>query len=925
MTKQYEMHVISNTHWDREWLFDFQETRMMLVEFFDQLLDLLDKRPEYRSYVLDSQTVPIEDYLEVRPEQEERIRKHVEDGRLLVGPWYTCPEGFCVNGESLVRNLLYGHRVANAFGRVMKVGHTPFSYGQNSQMPQIYRGFGIDTMLFYHGVSHDDTANEFIWEGADGTRIFGSQMSSFARYNFYFFVYRPVVYGTSIDERTYSWRTGGLPFHLCSDAYCMGHHILLDPQRGFRREKIAECVAKLRDMEIATATTKHLVFMQGHDSSVADEAELEIIAEAQNTIGRDRLFHSSLPELIEKIKASARNLEVLKGERRVPKPMGARIHLYSDVLSSRTRMKRLNAHAEYLLQRWAEPYACVASWLGAEYPASLLDLAWKTLLKCHAHDSIAGSGVDDIELDVRDRLRQVTNISKGVMTRGLQHIQACVDNSDAGEDDVLLTVFNPSPYPRTEVLTALVDLPATNRIEPIALEEVGRNRRLPVQVVWRRPHNAVVNHAWDATAMMACERVRFHFEAQDVPAMGYATYRVTRVDHKAGSLACGAFTAENEHLQLILSKDGSLLVAAKEIKHPFLSLNTFVDDGEAGHAWMHIEPAQDTTVVSGPSQRAMITLEESGPLLVRFKVTHRMQIPAGLDENGGDPARRLDGAENASRRTAETHELVITSFITLRKGARSVEVTTRVNNTARNHRLRVAFPTGLETKKCSVESAFDVVERDTEYAPGSPWADAVRPTFPMQRFVDVSDGKTGLAIINDGLREYEVHNGTIYMTLLRAYEVSLTTVSKRWDVHPEMGLSQCPGEHEFRYLIYPHRGRWDAAEVYREAERLTVPMEMAQVGRHSGDLPKRQSFLRIEPANVILSALKRSEDGAAWVVRLFNPTNKPLTAKLTLFRPVRTASLVNLEEKPLRKLVPRGGSLSIPIAKKKVVTLKITL
>ena len=387
--KTHEIHVISNTHWDREWLCNFQETRMMLAEFLDGLLDILDKRPEYRSFLLDSQAVPIEDYLEIRPERTDEVKSQVAAGRLLVGPWYTCPEAFNVNGESLVRNLLYGHRVAGALGNVMKVGHTPFSYGQNSQMPQIYAGFGIDTMLFYHGVSHDEVPNEFLFEGADGTRILASQMSSMARYNFYHLVYRPVVCGGGLYDREYAWSKGGLPFHLCDTDSALSQHLLLDPPRHFYRKELERCLRELRDAETEVATTKFLAFMMGHDSSIGDEAELKIIKEAEEILAPDTISHSTLPDLMAKVKKAAKNLTVLKGERRTPKLMNGRVHLYSDVLSSRTRMKRLNALAEHVLQRWAEPYAALASCLGAAYPASFLDLAWKTLLKCHAHDSIA--------------------------------------------------------------------------------------------------------------------------------------------------------------------------------------------------------------------------------------------------------------------------------------------------------------------------------------------------------------------------------------------------------------------------------------------------------------------------------------------------------------------------------------------------------
>jgi len=236
MPKKYEIHVISNTHWDREWLYNFQETRQMLVEMMDGLLDILDSEAGYKSFVLDSQTVPLEDYLEVRPQSFERLKKHVQDGRLLIGPWYTDPESFSVNGESLARNLLMGHKIAKSFGNVMKVGYTPFGYGQNSQMPQLYRNFAIDTMLFYHGVSHDEVKNEFIFEGADGSQVLGSQLSSGARYNFYHNVYRSAIRGKGIKERTYKWQEGGLPFHPASPKQALTHHSVLNPETQFGLE-----------------------------------------------------------------------------------------------------------------------------------------------------------------------------------------------------------------------------------------------------------------------------------------------------------------------------------------------------------------------------------------------------------------------------------------------------------------------------------------------------------------------------------------------------------------------------------------------------------------------------------------------------------------------------------------------------------------
>ena len=932
MHRNYEIHVIANTHWDREWLYNFQETRLMLVELLDGLLDILDTEPRYASFLLDGQSVPIEDYLEIRPQHRARVETHVASGRLLIGPWYTLPECFSINAESLVRNLLYGHRVAREHGGVMKVGHTPFSYGQNSQMPQIYQGFGIDTMLFYHGVSHNEVANEFIFEGADGSRVLGSQMSSGARYNFYHNVYRPAVYGKTIGERMYQWTEGGLPFHLCREEVATGHHILLDPPRGLDRKRARTCIKALRDREAEIATTKYLAFMQGHDSSIADLVELDLIEEGRKALDGDTILHSRLPDLMAKVKKAAKGLTVLKGERRTPILMNQRIHLYSDVLSSRTRVKRLNALAEQGLQRWAEPAAALAWGLGAEYPAAALDLAWKTLLKCHPHDSISGSGVDDIERDVRDRLRQATNLSDAVLARGLQYIQRRIDNADAAPNDVLITVFNASPQPRSEVVTAVVDVPRTSPMSAFQISETGasspaRRKPLPVQFATRKPRHAVVNHAADATYMIECEQVKFHFEVRDVPAFGYSTFRLSPAKtFGRGRLTCGRHAMENEHLRVQINGNGTLDVLHKATGVLYDGLHYFEDGGEVGNAWMHIEPAIDR-IVSSIGAPVSIALEEDGPMMARFRIDYHMTIPAGFDEGGGDPWQRLDGAGSSSRRSEETTPLRISSWVTLRQHARCVEISTRFYNTAPYHRLRVLFPTRRRTETCRVETPFDVVERPAEHGPDSPW-NVANATFPGQRFVDVSDKQGGLAVINDGLREYEVTPGqdrAIALTLLRAYEIALTTVAKRWDRHPEMELSQCPGEHEFHYCLFPHAGPWNTAEIYREVDRLAVPLELAQAGPHAGDLPPRLGFLQVDPSNAVVSALKRSENGDALVLRLFNPTEKTVNAAIKTHARIRTAELLTLEELPVKKLRAQSRSVTVPLGPKKIATVKLDL
>ncbi len=194
MKNQRIFHVISNTHWDREWRFPFQKNRQYLVEMMDKAIEILENNPEYRAFHLDSQSIVIQDYLEIRPQKKNVIKKLVKANRLIIGPWFTLPEEFQVGGEALIRNLLFGHKICRELGGIMKVGYTPFSWGQISQLPQIYREFGIDVVMFYRGInSLDSPRAEFIWEGADGTRVLASRFSTMPRYNFYF-LYFPAGY-----------------------------------------------------------------------------------------------------------------------------------------------------------------------------------------------------------------------------------------------------------------------------------------------------------------------------------------------------------------------------------------------------------------------------------------------------------------------------------------------------------------------------------------------------------------------------------------------------------------------------------------------------------------------------------------------------------------------------------------------------------
>src|SRR5690606_11612884 len=165
--------VVPHVHWDREWYEPFEVMRFHLVRFLDELVDTLEAEPDLPAFLLDGQAVIVEDYLEVRRAQRDRLTALVRAGRLRPGPFYVQPDEFHVSGEGLVRNLLIGCRVSAELGWVMREGYLPDTFGHVHQLPQILRGFGISTFYAMRGFGQDvdETGSQFWWEAPDGSRV----------------------------------------------------------------------------------------------------------------------------------------------------------------------------------------------------------------------------------------------------------------------------------------------------------------------------------------------------------------------------------------------------------------------------------------------------------------------------------------------------------------------------------------------------------------------------------------------------------------------------------------------------------------------------------------------------------------------------------------------------------------------------------
>jgi hypothetical protein len=364
--EKYTMHLIINTHWDREYRWSFPETQLRLVEAVDLLLEVMEKDPRFYSFHTDSQVSMLDDYLALRPEKREVVERLVKEGRLQTGPWYTLPAQFLVSGEALTRNLLTGHRIARSLGGVMKVGYNIFSWGQISQLPQLYAQFGMDTILFYRGIDQSALDSlEFHWEAPDGTRALGITFGAFHRLNFWVYVYKPYIFGIRPGTNPEGFRrTGedGMMTHL-SDPYSddINHHILDQPcHRNLKGalEGLEELLKSVTDK----SSTRHLLFLQGFDQELPDPVVPDLVDEINKETDHGTIVIDTLPDYVSAVREE---LEEKKLMDKLPRLTGEMLSvekqgdpfgpLYPGVFSARMPVKLKNHDCQVRLERWAEP------------------------------------------------------------------------------------------------------------------------------------------------------------------------------------------------------------------------------------------------------------------------------------------------------------------------------------------------------------------------------------------------------------------------------------------------------------------------------------------------------------------------------------------------------------------------------------------
>ncbi|WP_270169099.1 alpha-mannosidase [Paenibacillus sp. SYP-B4298] len=876
MTTAKTAHLISHTHWDREWYMPYEYHHVLLVELMDKLLETLEHDPDYRYFHLDGQTIIIEDYLQVRPEQREKLEGFIRSGRIHIGPWYVLQDEFLTSSEANIRNLLTGHRDAAPFGVISKTGYFPDSFGNMGQAPQILQQAGIDNALFGRGVkptgfnnmvgqadTYESPYSEMIWRSPDGSSVLGV---------------------------------------LFANWYCNGMEVPTDKDeaRRYWDQKLAEAES--------FASTPQLLFMNGCDHQPIQTDLSEAIRTARELYPDITFQHSNFDDYLAALKQQLPDdLVTIEGELRSQRTDGWGTLV--NTASARIYLKQMNQLGQTLLEKVAEPLAAFAHIDGGlDYPHHLLRYGWKTLMQNHPHDSICGCSVDEVHREMVTRFDKSRHVAKSIIDQSAQAIVKAIDTASVaawGKEAAVFTIFNTTGWARSGTVSAELTVAKKYFPEgpsPSALARELEQLPLASWGVLDHAGKLVDAHIEDLGVHFGYElpkdrfrqpymgrKVKVTLHVADIASMGYASYALV-ADAKAkcsgtlvpfDSVQVRGLMMENGRLVATVEENGSLTLLDKQSGRTYSSLNLYENTGDIGNEYVYRQPAGESAMTTEGLRAVSQVVEQSSTRAVIESTLH-WSIPARADEQFAvEKKEMVPFTERTAQRVKQTVPLILTTRYILEAGSGMVQVETRFNNQAQDHRLRALFPSGIRAEQHEVDSIFEVARRDTKPAPE--WTNPSNCQH-QQAFVSVSDHKHGLTIANQGLNEYEVLQddaGTIAVTLLRA-----VSELGDWGVF-ETPEAQCQGEQFVQYAILPHGGNGIESGAYAQAYQYQVPWTWAQTDVHAGSLPPVHQWLQwteaasadaaTQRAALALSAVKLSEAHNDLIVRWYNMSGETVS------------------------------------------------
>lgn len=886
-----KIHVIPHSHWDREWYFTTSRSKVYLMKDLGDVLNTLENDPEFKYFMVDAQGSLLDDYIKWRPQDKERISKLVNDGRLVIGPWYTQTDQLVISGESIVRNMYYGMKRCESFGKYMNVGYVPDSFGQSGNMPQIYRQFGIEDTLFWRGVSDDMVRHtDYNWRGDDGSVVFTTQ----------------------------------IPF-----GYYIGGNIPEEPEENEEFWQ-KECLEKAG----GRSATRHIYFPNGFDQAPVRTNLPQLVKERNEKDPENEYVISCIEDYIKDVKSENPELEEVQGELVIAKHM--RIH--KSIFSSRSDLKVMNTQIQNYVTNVMEPLLTISYNLGNEYPHEAVAEIWKLLFENAAHDSIGSCISDTANEDVYVRYKQARDIAVNLVELHSRLIATNVKN----DADMTFTAINTLPQKRKDTVIVKTYVPGGKFA---IIDEKGND--VDYTIIKSRD---LTDYVLSQTIMLDPSRkfyvpdqvleVTMAIKANDVPALGYVQYSIdTQKDsHKE---TADKKVLENKYYTIEVEENGSLTIVDKANNVTYKNQGILVENGDDGDSFNYSPPRKDMEVFSNESK---CTVKISGSdIYDQAEIHFDMVVPADLDE-------RAEGKVSVT--------MLVDMTVALRKDSKVIDFNVKVDNKGLSHRLCVLFDSQIVSAFNYADQQFGLIKRPnyyekemklymesmnnkTEKKAGiqelanwandqSTWQEPPISIEPTQSYVSLTDGKTGIAVIPQGVREYEVlDDSKIRLTLFRTYgfmgKENLIYRPGRASGERiiETPAAQLLKEMEFNFGFTSYAGDINDSdidtlakqyntnlEVYTYAEFLNGRLIFSQ-REIEGQNAKIHSLFETE-GNLVVSAVKKAEEDDGYIIRLYNgKDHKDLDDKIKFNFDIKEAYYTNLKEEKTEEIKVENNTISV--------------
>lgn len=817
------VHITPHMHWDREWYFTTEESRILLVNNMEEILTRLEQDDEYKYYVLDGQTAVLEDYFAVVPENRSRVKALVERGKLIIGPWYTQTDTTIVSGESIVRNLMYGMRDCMAFGEPMKIGYLPDSFGMSGQLPHIYNGFGITRTMFWRGCSerHGTDKTEFLWQSQDGSEVTAQV----------------------------------LPL-----GYAIGKYLPEDAA-GLRKrlDSYFEVLEK-------ASVTKEILLPNGHDQMPLQQNIFAVMDKLREIYPQREFVMSRFEEVFDHIDAHRDELATLKGEFIDGKYM--RVH--RTIGSTRMDIKIAHARIENKIVNILEPLAALAWTLGFDYHHGLLEKMWKEILKNHAHDSIGCCCSDKVHREIVSRFELAEDMADNLVRFYMRKI---VDNMPQSDADKLV-MFNMMPWPREEVMNTTIRLRASQfRLRDEKGNEIPcfirSARELDPGLIDRQ-----IVHYGNYEPFMEFD-IQF---SQILPSMGYRTLYIE--PNVAGKVLPAVKNTEslleNAFWQIDLNGDGTLRLRDKEtglIYDRVLEIEESSDDGDE---YDYSPSREEWRLTSAQGEHDVEVTHEGWQS--RAAIRHRIAVPANLAERA---ARQRNGLLNVEFDVTLSHNSRrIDVAVRLDNQANDHRVRVLIPTPFMTEEVLADTQFGSLTRPVQDAAMATWHEEAWKEAPVPVWNLLNYAVLQEKRngLALFTEGLREFEVVGDDKKAFA-------LTLLRGVgllgkEDLLLRPGRPSGIKMPVPDSQVRGPLTCRFSLFSFSGTPENAGVAQQAKSwLTpvqcynkIPWDAMKLNRASFITPESYSLLALSPTGCVLSTLKKAEDRDELILRLFNPS-----------------------------------------------------